>query len=355
MKSISPRVFLRLSNKFFVFMFISLFIIGFIAQNESQKESDKLAQQWVAHPMYISPFAGTPNPTGYSPIQIRTAYNLPSSGGAGCTIAIIDAYHTPNILSYYNYFSSQYNLPDNTTGNFIVHPMAQNIETVSEWSLETCLDVEWAHAIAPDAKILLVEAVSSNDADLLSAIDYATSQPGVVAVSMSWGGNEFVTEVNYGVNSHFIRPGITFFASSGDDGISTMWPAVSPNVVSVGGTTLTLAANGRVIAETAWSLSSGGLSDYFHRPSFQTIYGLNYSARAVPDVSYNGNPATGVSVYNGTWWKVGGTSAGAPQWAAIHALGLSATNTNLYQRAKSAYPTYFRDITVGSSGSYQLR
>ncbi len=109
-------------------MFISLFIIGFIAQNESQKESDKLAQQWVAHPMYISPFAGTPNPTGYSPIQIRTAYNLPSTGGAGCTIAIIDAYHTPNILSYYNYFSSQYNLPDNTTGNFIVHPMAQNIQ-----------------------------------------------------------------------------------------------------------------------------------------------------------------------------------------------------------------------------------
>ncbi len=333
-------------------MFISLIIIGFVAQNETQKESDKPTQQWVAHPMYISPFAGTPNPTGYSPNQIRTAYNLPSSGGAGSTIAIIDAYHTPNILSYYNYFSSQYNLPDNTTGNFIVHSMAQNMQTNSEWAMETCLDVEWAHAIAPDAKILLVEAVSPDDTDLLSAIDYATSQPGVVAVSMSWGGNEFAAEVYNSVNNHFIRPGITFFASSGDDGTSTMWPAVSPNVVSVGGTTLLLAANGRVNAETAWNFSSGGLSEYFIKPSFQTNYGLPYSARAVPDVSYNGNPATGVAVYNGTWWKVGGTSAGAPQWAAIHALGLSATNINLYQRAKSAYSTYFRDITVGSSGSY---
>lgn len=333
-------------------MFISLIVIGFVTQNETQKESDKQPQQWIAHPMHISPLAGTPNPTGYSPIQIKTAYNLPSSGGAGSTIAIIDAYHTPNILSYYNYFSSQYNLPDNSTGSFIVHPMAQNMQTDSEWSMETCLDVEWAHAIAPDAKILLVEAVSPNDGDLLSAIDYATSQPGVVAVSMSWGGNEFAAEVYNNVNNHFIRPGITFFASSGDDGTSTMWPAVSPNVVSVGGTTLALAADGRVTAETAWSLSSGGLSNYFNRPSFQTIYGLPNSARAVPDVSYNGNPATGVAVYNGTWWKVGGTSAGAPQWAAIHALGLSATNVNLYQRAKSAYSAYFRDITVGSSGAY---
>jgi hypothetical protein len=333
-------------------MVISLFSVSFITNDHTQITLEKQPHQWVAHPMYISPFAGTPNPTGYSPIQMRTAYNLPSSGGAGSTIAIIDAYHTPNILSYYNYFSSQYNLPDNSTGNFIVHSMAPNIQSDSGWSMETCLDVEWAHAIAPNAKILLVEAVSPNDADLLSAIDYATSQPGVVAVSMSWGGSEFSGEVYNSVNSHFIKPGITFFASSGDDGTSTMWPAVSPNVVSVGGTTLTLTSDGRAIAETAWDFSSGGLSNYFGRPSYQTSYGLPNASRAVPDVSYNGNPSTGVAVYNGTWWKVGGTSAGAPQWAAIHALGLSATNGNLYQRAKSAYSAYFRDITAGSNGAY---
>ena len=105
--------------------------------------------------MYISPFAGSSTPIGYSPSQIRTAYNLPSSGGNGTTIAIIDAFDTPNILNYFNSFSNQYNLPDNSTGNFIVHKMAQNMQTDGNWAMETCLDVEWAHAIAPNATILL--------------------------------------------------------------------------------------------------------------------------------------------------------------------------------------------------------
>ena len=106
-----------------------------------------------------------------------------------------------------------------------------------------------------------------------------------------------------------------------------------------------------MISETAWRNSSGGVSNYVAKPSFQTNFGLNYTNRAVPDVSYNADvdSTTGFSVYNGTWRNVGGTSAGAPQWAAIHALGLSATNTNLYNRAKAAYSSYFRDITVGSN------
>jgi hypothetical protein len=227
--------------------------------------------------------------------------------------------------------------------------MAQNIGTDSGWALETCLDVEWAHAIAPDAKILLVEAVSASDTDLLLAINYATSQPGVVAVSMSWGGDEFSRETRSFYENHFIKPDITFFASSGDTGSGVMWPAASANVVSVGGTTLNLNVNGTVISEIAWRNSSGGLSFYVARPAYQTSYGLNYSSRAVPDVSYNGNASTGVAVYNGTWWKMGGTSAGAPQWAAIHALGLSVTNNNLYGRARSEYSYYFRDISLGSN------
>jgi hypothetical protein len=166
---------------------------------------------------------------------------------------------------------------------------------------------------------------------------------------MSWGGEEFSGESNYIYESHFNKPGITFFASSGDDGSTVMWPAASTNVVSVGGTTLNLNPDGTVISETAWRNSSGGLSSYVAMPAFQTNYGLTFSNRAVPDVSYNGNPSTGVPVYNGTWWKLGGTSAGAPQWAAIHALGLSATNNNFYSRAKSTYSSYFRDITQGSN------
>jgi hypothetical protein len=347
LKSISCENVVRIDNKLVVLMIISLFIVSFIVQNQTQNAYEKQPHRWVAHPMYISPFAGSPTPQGYSVSQIRTAYNLPSSGGTNNTIAIIDAFHTPNILNYFNTFSNQYGLPDNRTGNFLVHKMAQNIQYDSAWSLETCLDIEWAHAIAPNATILLVEATAPTNTALLAAIDYATSRPNVVAVSMSWGGEESYDEYIY--ESHFSKPGVTFFASSGDDGSTVMWPASSANVVSVGGTTLNLNPDGTIISETAWRNSSGGLSAYVARPIYQTNYGLNFANRAVPDVSYNANAFTGVPVYNGTWWKLGGTSAGAPQWAAIHTLGLSATNNNLYSRAKSAYSAYFRDITQGSN------
>jgi hypothetical protein len=328
------------ATKILVFVTCSMLTMVFFASSASSG-TFLFAQPedyWEANPMYISPFAGSPTPIGYSPDMIRTAYNLPASGGAGTTIAIIDAYDTPNILNYFNTFSNQYGLPDNSTGNFIVHKMPGTILTDSDWALETCLDVEWAHAIAPNAKILLVEAVSNSRNNLLSAVDYAT---------MSWGDDEFSRVTNF--DRHFSKPGITFFAASGDNGLGVMWPAVSANVVSVGGTTLNLKPDGTVISETAWRNSSGGVSKYVARPVFQTDFGLTYTNRAVPDVSFNGNASTGVSVYNGSWWKVGGTSAGAPQWAAIHALGLSATNTNLYDRAKSAFSSYFRDITVGSN------
>jgi hypothetical protein len=333
---------------------VAVFLIATLAFIQPAEPSTTQPQidHWTAHPMYLSPYAGSSTPIGYTPEQIRKAYNLPASGGEGTTIAIIDAYDTPNILNYFNTFSAQYNLPNNSTGKFLVHKMAQHMSTDSNWAMETCLDVEWAHAIAPNATILLVEATAPTDTALLAAIDYATSQPDVVAVSMSWGGREFSWEGVY--ESHFNKAGITFFASSGDDGSYVNWPAVSANVVSVGGTNLTFSPDGTVNSEVAWRNSSGGMSNYIAAPSFQTSYGLIYSNRTVPDVAYYayvGNDAypNGVSVYNDGWWKVGGTSAGAPQWAAIHALGLSTTNTNLYARAKSAYSSYFRDITDGSN------
>jgi subtilase family serine protease len=289
-----------------------------------------------------------------SPSQIIGAYNLNTvTGGAGTTVAIIDAYDDPTIATDLTTFSNNFGLP---VANFVEHKMSSTISVDSGWALEISLDVEWAHAIAPKATILLVEATSSSLTDLLAAVNYATSYASVKAVSMSWGGSEFSSETTY--DSYFSGAGITFFASSGDSGAGVIWPSSSPNVVAVGGTTLNLNSNGAVTSETAWSGSGGGVSAYEAKPTYQTTYGLTYTARAVPDVSYDADPNTGVYVYDSTpyegsagWWDVGGTSAGAPQWAAIQALGLSANNNNFYEDAASpAYASYFRDITSGSNG-----
>jgi subtilase family serine protease len=299
--------------------------------------------------------AASTDPSGLSPAQIRAAYNLPSTGGNG-TIAIIDAYNDPTAQSDLNFFSNYFGLP---TANFSKHTMSSGIPTDGGWALEMSLDIEWAHAVAPNATILLVEATSNSNSDLLAAVDYARGRSDVVAVSMSWGGPEYSSESSD--DSHFTSSyGASFFASSGDTGGVVYWPAVSANVVGVGGTTLTFAGNGSVSSETAWSDSGGGPSAYVAEPSYQVAFGVTGTngKRGVPDVSYDANVSSGVSVYDSTlyqgsrgWWTVGGTSAGAPQWAGIQSLGLSAKNNNFYVDAKSAsYPSYFRDITSGSNG-----
>jgi subtilase family serine protease len=314
------------------------------------------ANNWAAHTMLRVHKAATSGPTGLSPTQIREAYDLPSTGGTG-TIAIIDAYDDATVQNDLTVFSSQFGLPLPNNANFEKHMMSSRISTNSGWALEISLDVQWAHAIAPNAKILLVEARSASLTDLLAAVDYARGRSDVVAISMSWGAGEFSSESAY--DSHFVSSyGATFSASSGDSGAGVIWPSVSPKVVAVGGTTLAF-SGGTLVAETAWSGSGGGLSRYEAAPAYQTAYGISGTngKRAVPDVSYDADPYSGVSVYDSTryngatgWWQVGGTSAGAPQWAAIQSLGLSVSNDNLYQDAKSAYSSYFRDITSGSNG-----
>lgn len=298
--------------------------------------------------------------SGLSPTTIKGAYNLPSGGGSG-TIAIVDAYDDPNIENDLNVFSAQYGLPQCTTANgcFRKVLMAPKIRSNSGWALEESLDTQWAHAIAPSSTILLVIAKSASGNDLLAAVDYARKQAGVVAVSMSWGGGEFSGESSY--DSHFTSTsGITFFASSGDSGSGVQWPAVSSNVVGVGGTTLSF-SNSQV-SETAWSGSGGGLSKYESEPGYQATYGVPANGfRAVPDVSYDADPNSGVSVYDSFgyqgikgWFVVGGTSAGAPQWAAIRALGgASVLNSQFYADASNStvYAADFRDITSGSNGN----
>ena len=299
-------------------------------------------------------------PTGLSPATIKSVYNI--SGNGSGTIAIIDAYDAPTAQADLNTFSTQFGLPVCNTANpcFEKHKMSGFVRSNSGWALEASLDTQWAHAIAPGAKILLVEARSSSISDLLNAVDYARNRSDVVAVSMSWGGSEFSSESSY--DSYFTSSyGAAFFASSGDSGTGVQWPAVSPNVTGVGGTKLVL-SGGALVSETAWSGSGGGISQYELRPSFQATYGLSSPQRSVPDVSYDADPNSGVAVYDSTsyngqrgWFQVGGTSAGAPQWAAIYALGSTATNNRLYADAKLANSSAFlRDITAGTNGSCGL-
>ncbi len=279
--------------------------------------------------------------SGYTPAQITSAYGLNaitfSSGsvkgdGTGETIALIEMYHDPNLASDLHTFDHEYGLPDPT---LTVDNQAGS-QTDDGWSLEESMDVEWAHAIAPGAKILVVEAAPSNSnaqaiANLMAAVQAANLTPGVVVVSMSWGFNEFPGETAY--DSAFTTPGITYIAASGDNpGVD--YPATSPDVLSVGGTTLNLSSSGDYVSETAWSDSGGGYSQYEAEPSYQELIQQS-EKRSTPDVAFDGDPNTGVAVYEtpppsqnpwqtttseGSWQIVGGTSLGAPSWAGIIAI-----------------------------------
>jgi subtilase family serine protease len=349
----------RCTGFFFLILLVSVIFIEFTPALSSSPGEGWTASTWfhIYKPPGNAPM--TLGPTGLTPTQIKQAYNLPTTGGNG-TIAIIDAYDCPTVLSDLTVFSSQFGLPAPNATNFEKHMMNSNTQVDAGWALEISLDVQWAHAIAPNAKILLVEAQDSTLYSLLDAISYAANRADVVAVSMSWGGAEFLGQSSF--NSYFTgNHGVVFFASTGDAGAGVIWPSTSPNVVGVGGTTLTLNPDGTVASETGWVGSGGGLSAYETEPQYQLTYNIPIAngKRAVPDVSYDADPATGVPIYDTTsfnnqtgWFQVGGTSASCPQWAAIHSLGLSVSSNNLYQDSKWNNQTYFRDITSGSNGKY---
>jgi subtilase family serine protease len=293
-------------------------------------------------------------PNGMTPDEIKSIYHLPKTGGRG-TIAIIGAYDDASIEADLAAFSKQFNLPACTTKNgcFEKHKMSSKISSNSGWALETTLDVEWAHAIAPDAKILLVEATTPSGTNLLKAVDYAASHKDVVAVSMSWGGGEFPEETT--LDSHFKSVAdAVFFASSGDNGTGASWPASSPSVIGVGGTSISVTSSGQFSKESAWEGSGGGVSAYEKEPAYQSGYDIPKAKgmRAIPDVSYDADPKSGFPIYRlGTWREVGGTSAGSPQWAAIASLGSGISLENLYSdKATGSSNAYFRDIVSGTNG-----
>ncbi len=301
-------------------------------------------------------------PYGLSPASIKSAYNFPTdpTAGRGRTIAIVGAYNAPHAEGDLSAFSKQYGLPPCTTANRCFLKVSQTGSTSSYpkndpgWALETSMDIEWAHAIAPGADIRLVEATTASITNLMKAEDYARSH--AQYVSNSWGGSELSNEKGY--DYHFAQTGVSFFVASGDDGYGAEYPSSSPNVISVGGTTLS-GVGTRTLKETGWNGSGGGCSRYEAARSDQASFTQYASTgcrgkRAAPDVSLDADPTSGISVYDSTtyqgssgWYALGGTSAATPMWA-----GRAAATGGVVD-AKTVYgkTIQFRDITSGSNGT----
>jgi subtilase family serine protease len=351
-------------------------------------------------------------PVVYTPAQIRAAYGLPAAPsttagltaaalaalGAGQTIYIVDAYHHPNAVADLNAFNQKFGLPGctavaaptaakplpapaaNACQVGVVYSAANGGITAqapaysAAWATEIALDMQWAHAIAPLARIVLIEA-ANNGSGLLDAIALANKLgPGIV--SMSFGGAENSSVLN--TAPLFSGTGMGYVAATGDSGSAANWPAVMPGVLAVSGTSLRVAATGGR-SETTWSLTGGGLSKVVPLPAYQgalSIPGQSSLAsarrfRAVADVSFNADPNTGqyfaMTPPGGktTWYAGGGTSISAPQWAGLLAvanaqralqgrLPLAQPHVRLYGNfipGSAAWAQSFADITDGANGS----
>ena len=345
----------------------------------------------------------------YTPAQIRAAYGLvalPAVGaaisstlaaqlGAGQTIYIVDAYHDATALSDLNLFSAKFGLPtcaNVTIASTATLPLAKppssctfsqvNATTTAAmtatvpvynatWAPESKLDVQWAHAIAPLARIVLIEMPSSLSSYILGANLLAAKMgPGVV--TMSFGSAEAGWAPS--VDSYFAGAGMTYVAAAGDSGSQVLWPAVSPHVLAVGGTGLNWTGSGTRY-EAAWSSTGGGLSAYETLPTWQSgvvpAGGSALVRRAVPDVAFNANPMTGEYValtlpgLATAWSAYGGTSIAAPQWAGIVAVAnaqrvasakavLGDFHSTLYQsigKVPGTYAASFGDIVDGTNGT----
>jgi kumamolisin len=295
-----------------------------------------------------------------------TVTALPT-GGFGA-IAIVDAYDDPSAKTDLTNFSTQFGLSAPKFQVVYASGSQPSQDPTGGWELEESLDIEWAHAMAPKAKIYLVEAASNSFSDLMTGVSVANSLvsgAGGGEVSMSWGSSEFEGEDLY--DSSFTTANVVYFASAGDvAGVS--YPSASPNVVSAGGTTISRdPVSGNYESESAWYSTGGGPSAYEATPSYQSaITGLN-GARGTPDFSFDANPYTPVWVLDsipyegeggpGSWWLVGGTSVSSPSLAGVvnnaghKAASTNAELTTIY--ANMAVSADFHDIATGTCGVYQ--
>jgi len=345
----------------------------------------------------------------YTPAQIRAAYGLaalPAVGaaispavaatlGAGQTIYLIDAYHDATALSDLNTFSTRFGLPTCTNVAVaataavplakppanctfsVVYSATRGAMTSTapaynaSWAPESKLDVQWAHAIAPLARIVLVELPSAMSNAIIDGNTLA-ARLGAGVVSMSFGLAEAAWVPT--TDSSFTATGMTYVAAAGDSGAQVLWPAVSPNVLAVGGTGMDWSGSGTRY-EAAWLSGGGGMSAYEALPAWQSgvtpAGGSKLVRRAVPDVAFNANPMTGEYVAltlpgaSTVWNGYGGTSIAAPQWAGIVAVGnairaasskalLGDIHTLLYKSIAAVPGTYaasFGDIVDGTDGT----
>lgn len=364
----------------------------------------------------------------YDPYQMRRAYQIDTLitagyDGTGHTIVIVDAYQNPNLLAQVAFFDAFYGLPAINLTQVApdgLTPFVVGDPNMTGWAEEISLDVEWAHAIAPGANIVLVLAKSNMDADILSALKYAVDHNLGDIISMSFGENESCVDPDLLSGYHDVfaaatQKNITLFASSADQGAALQtcdgnsWvkavsmPASDPLVTGVGGTELraadfclvSLGCNpathplpGTWQSEIVWNeglpfgdfgdvfgigtlATGGGYSVLFDEPPYQKgTSGLHGGKqRAVPDVAYNGAVLHGVLTYLAIpgvptgFYRFGGTSAGAPQWAAIAAIAnqkagkrLGFLNKAIYQIGKvnNAYPADFHDITNGTNSAVEF-
>jgi subtilase family serine protease len=302
---------------------------------------------------------------GLHPDDVKKYYGFPTSNtaGEGKTIAIVDPFDSPTIESDLAVFSTTFNLPQCTSANGCFMKVNSVGGTTFpgpdfHWSLETSLDVQWAHAIAPGANIVLVIAQSTNYLDMFSAVNYAKTIADYV--SMSWGLDE--QPAYHSFESTFIQYGVSFFAASGDVGGVVTYPSSSINVIAVGGTSLTFLSNGSII-ETGWSGSGGGCSTINYSPSAQSNYAGYASTgcgimKAVPDTSLLADATVGVAVYDSyncsgnCWYVLGGTSAATPMVTGRATISnLVIQPSTIYGTGFSSSPINFRDIVSGKAGN----
>ena len=315
---------------------------------------------------------------GYTPQQIQTRLGL-KGDGSGQTIAIVDAFDYPTAESDLDHFSANFNLPptcDTVSKGTDCFDFQQTYADGTQpagntgWNEEAALDIEWAHSVAPHAKIVLVEATDSGMAALERADDAAAAlHP--AAVSNSWGEGEFSEESFY--DGHCELADSVCVQSTGDNGYPSGYSATNPFVLAIGGTSLQLDADGKTTGETAWSSTGGGLSYFEKRPAYQN--GVQPSPlRATPDVSMVADPQTGVPVYvslmQGTtlrsvWLEVGGTSLAAPIWGAVitsadqlraaagkpHLASAGPDGDTAHNDVYALGSAYLSDITSGSNGA----
>jgi len=293
--------------------------------------------------------------TGPAGCPIATTTNIPT-GGWGA-IAIVDAGDYPTAAADLQAFSSRFGIP--AADLTVTWPGKKKPPVYSDWLVEEALDIEWAHAMAPQAKLYLVESVQVNTDPTWAAVQLAANlvaKAGGGVVSMSWGDPEVSTELSW--DKYFTHKGVVYFAASGDSGLGvSIYPGASPKVVSVGGTYFNRDGSGKFTNEVYYTGGGGGdLSPYEPRPAYQKgVAGVVGTHRGYPDVASDFCCA---AIYlEGGWYSVGGTSWASPTFAGIvNAAGSKqkssvAELTTMYNELANPteYQADFNDITQGDS------